>query len=167
MKELYMKMIFFVSLAVFCFTSLAHADGSSVKYEMFRKNILRSFRATGDQGIIYKRFKGKAFTRESVESCEVLLKSTSTSTTMDINFPTSNRAQVQVEFAYNRKISEQVDLNRLKYSSHYVSCSGDQYDTYRDCWEYDHYEMMLEKANDDLSNVLTVWLKGQSCSVEI
>jgi hypothetical protein len=164
-SSLHMRKTFFISIVVFSFTALAYAAGAPVKHDIFRKNVLRLFKTPGDQGIIYKRFKGKAYFSESVESCEVQLKSTATITTLDINFPTSNRSQVHVEFAYNREITEQVGINQLKYSSHYVSCSGDQYDTSRECWEYDHYEMMLEKGHDDLSNMLTVTLKGQSCSV--
>lgn len=158
-----MKKIFIVSFSVFCFASVTSAEGAPVKYDTFRKNVLRLFKASGDQGIIYKRFKGKSYSRESEESCEVQLKSTTTTTTLDIVYPTSDRANVHVEFAYSREIAEQLGNSRIKYSSHFVSCSGDQYDTYRECWEYDHYEMALES----LSPVLKVWLKGQSCSVEI
>lgn len=158
-----MKKISIISFLVLFFTSLASAEDASVKYDHFRKNVLRLFKTPVEQGIIYKRFKGKSYSRESEESCEVQLKSTKTKTTLDIFYPTSDRSNVHVEFAFSREIAEQTGGSRIKYSSHYVSCNGDQYDTYRECWEYDHYEMTLES----LSQELKVWLKGQSCSVEI
>jgi hypothetical protein len=162
-----MKKIIFITFAAFSIHPSAYADGVFINYEVFRKKLLSGFKQSANQEIIFKRILGQSYSRESVEHCEVQLKSSTTETRIDIIFPSSNHSQVTVEFSYSREISEHLDNNGLKYSSHYVSCRGDQYDNYRDCWEYDHYEMMLESGIEYVNDSITVSIKGQKCEIKI
>lgn len=162
-----MKKIFSILISILFLSSHAYADETSIKYDLFRQNVLHLFKIPKNQKIVFERFEGQSYSQNSVKDCEIQFKSTATSTTLDIIFPTSNQAQVQIEFSSNREILEQIGVYQLKYSSYQTACSGDQYDTYRDCWEYDQSEIVLEKEHDDLSNVLTVILRGQNCSIKI
>ncbi|MFZ4712565.1 MAG: hypothetical protein ACOYL6_02525 [Bacteriovoracaceae bacterium] len=162
-----MTRLFFIFMVALCASTLAHADGRMIRYEAFRNNVLSVLNIASNQKIIFKRFSGRSYSHNSVEYCEVQLKSTPTATTLELIYRNSNRDHVSVEFSYSRQILENISPYSLKYSSYFVSCSGDQYDTYRDCWEYDHYEMTIDKTHDDLSKLLTLNFKGSSCTFKL
>ena len=157
-----MKQVCFILLAL-GFTGTCMAEGRVIRHESLRKKILATFQITETKGIIFQRFSGISKSTKQAEECEIQLKSSETTTTLDIIFPRSNRSQDSVKFSYDREIFEEVNGNQLKYSSHFISCSGDQYDTYRECWEYDHHDIKLQSAQKSLS----LSMKGSICTIEM
>lgn len=162
-----MKNLLIVLILILSQLSFAYSDGSIVKYAEFHKSILRLLRLSPSKEIIYKRFEGVSYTLGYKNNCEVQLKSSATLTTFDIIFPYSEHLQVTVEFSTFNEISKQINKQQTKFFSHQVSCNGDQYDTYRECWEYDHHELIFDNDQYDFDNLLVVTLKGQSCIIDI
>ncbi len=134
-----------------------------VKYETFRKDILASFEATSSKEILYQLYSGVSVDPSPLP-CDVLLKVTPYSTTINLIYPTSFRGQVQMVFASNREIKLKKDRGENQYSSHFIACRGDQYDTWQECWEYDHHSMTLQK--DNTSKALTVGVSGHRCIID-
>ena len=160
-----MKKTWFLLLVVFGMINAAHGSNPVVRHQDFRQKVLTLFGLSAQKEINFKRFSGTSTSNHKVKTCEVQMKSTMTSTTFDIIFPQSSGPQVSVEFTYNREITEKISGNHTKYSSHFTACHGDQYDIYRECWEYDHYEMML-KPNPN-TRLVTVSFKGNNCSIKM
>ncbi len=159
-----MKNIFLTVLSI-GFVSVAFAEGRAIRHKVLREKIFTAFKLTESQKIVFKRFPGLSRTQSSIDDCEVQLKSSPTQTTIDIIFPHINRSQESVTFSYDRDIMESNYDNQYKYSSHYTACNGDQYDTYRECWQYDHYNLVLMISDNDTSRDLTLTFKGSVCTI--
>lgn len=149
------------------FASNSYAEGRTIRHEQLRRKMLSAFKITETQGIVFRRFPGQSKNRGSIDECEVQLKSSKTRTTLDIIFPQINRSQESVEFSYDREIFEEILGNQSKYSSHYTACSGDQYDTYRDCWQYDPYEMLITISDNEAIKGMTLSFKGNVCTINL
>lgn len=135
-------------IATSLFLSSLSAQAS---YQTFRNTLHDWLKLPAPQGIVFQRLSG--------EDCEVQVKSTPHRLSVTIFYPTSERPDVHGVFERTREITESRSGSELKFSSYFIACEGDQYDTARECWEYDHHWLTLKRETSGMRLII----QGYDC----